>query len=129
MNPPWPGGWRYALGATGGYLLFLIALIALVIGRNAGWPPWRLGVIALVPPLIVAGQFYGAYRRVAAEDEFVRALFAKRMLASAAITIIAETAWSGAELAGAPHVPGWLLYPMIWGVFGLLTPMIKGSAP
>ncbi len=129
MNPPWPGGWRYALGAAGGYLMYLVALVALVIGRTDHWRIWQLGAVALVPPAIVAGQFLVAYRTVVNADEFVRALFAKRMLAAAATTVVVATAWSGAELAGAPHLPAWFLYPLVWGVFGLVTPIIRRSPP
>ncbi len=129
MNPPWPGGWRYALGATGGWLLFLAALVGVLHGRTAGWPRAALVGLALIPAVIAAAQFYTAYRLVAAQDEFVRGLFAKRMLAAGALAVLFATAWSGAELVGAPHLPTWLLYPLVWGLFGLVTPVIKGSKP
>ena len=129
MNPPWPGGWRYALGATGGWLLFLLAVVGVLYGRDTHWPHAALAALALAPAVVVAAQFYTAYRLVAAQDEFVRGLFAKRMLTAGALAVLIATGWSGAELVGAPHAPAWLLYPLVWGLFGLVTPLIRGSNP
>lgn len=110
-------------------MLYLMALVVIVVGRTDHWQAWQLGAVALIPPAIVAAQFFVAYRTVVSADEFVRALFAKRIMAAAAITVVVATAWSGAELAGAPHLPAWILYPMVWGLFGLVTPIIRGSTP
>lgn len=129
MNVPFPGGKSYAFGAVGGWLLFLTTLVMVVMGRQRGWPTPLVAGLAVAPPVIVAAQFYTAYRLLAAQDEFVRALFAKRMLIAAALTIMFATAWSGAELIGAPHLPAWLLYPLLWGLFGVLTPLVRGSNP
>jgi hypothetical protein len=129
MNVPFPGGWRYALGATGGWLLFLALLVAVPVAREQSWPRALVALLALAPTVIAALQFYVAYRVVAAQDEFVRGLFAKRMLVAGALVILVATAWSGAELLGASHLPAWLLYPLFWGLFGAVTPLIKGSTP
>ena len=127
MNPPWPGGWRYSVAAGVSWLVFLATIVGLAYGSRAGWASGGLAALAAVPGLIVAGQFYVAYRAVAKEDEFVRALFAKRMLVAMATAIVLATAWSAAEMIGAPHLPAWLLYPLAWGLFGALTPLIRGS--
>ena len=127
MNPPWPGGWRYTLGAIGAWLLFLAALVGVVYGREAGWPQGLLGALACLPAVIALAQFVVAYRLVAKEDEFVRGLFAKRMLTAGALVIVLAIAWSGAEMMGAPHLGAWLIYPLFWGLFGLVTPFVKGS--
>jgi hypothetical protein len=127
MDIPFPGGWRYAVGAIGGWLLFLILLVAIVVGRGSGWPGPLIAVLAITPALIAAMQFYIAYKKVSGADEYVRSLFAKRMLAAGAFTLLVAIGWSGAELAGAPHLPAWLLYPLVWGCFGALAPIIRAS--
>lgn len=127
MQPPWPGSWRYTLGASCGWLMFLTAVVAIGYGRQVGWPaPWLIA-LACLPALIAALQFLTAYRLLARQDEFVRALFAKRLLVAGAVVIVLATAWSGAELVGAPHLGAWLLYPLLWGMFGALTPIIKDA--
>ena len=129
MDPPWPGGRWYAFGAVGLWALFLASLCVLLVGRSAGWPAPALWALALVPAATVAIQFFVAYRLIAAQDEFVRALTVKRMIVAAGLDITIATAWSVAELVGLPHLPAWLIYPLFWGLFGMLTPVIRGSKP
>ena len=127
MNPTWPADWRYVLGAIGAWVLFLACVAGVAIGKSAGWPMAGLMILALIPAITVALQFWAAYRLIAAQDEFVRALTVKRMAAAAGLSITLATAWSVTELAGLPHLPAWLIYPLFWGLFGLVTPMIRDA--
>ena len=127
MDVPFPGGWGYRFGALGGWLLFLVCIVVALIARRSGWPQASLIALALAPAAIAGLQFYTAYRLVCRQDEFVRGLFARRMFVAAAMTIIVAVTWSGLEQIGAPHLPAWLLYPLIWGLFGLVTPLIQRS--
>ena len=127
MNPTWPTSSSYVFGAIGGWALFLASVVAVAFGRNAGWPEAGLLILGLVPAITVALQFWSAYRLISAQDEFVRALTVKRMVAAAGLSITLATAWSVLELAGLPHLPAWLIYPLFWGVFGLVTPVIRDS--
>ncbi|RAK51569.1 hypothetical protein [Phenylobacterium deserti] len=125
---PFPGGWRYVAGAVIGWLAFLGLIALAVFGRSQGWPAPVLVLIALGPAAIAARQFRLAWRLVRDEDEFVRGLLARRMLAAASGAIVLAIAWSGLEMVGAPHLPAWLLYPLVWGLFGMVTPLISGTA-
>lgn len=122
MPPQW--GWKYILGAVGSWILFLASLYALLVGRKDGWPAAALIGLSLIPAATVALQFRAAYLRIASQDEFVRALTAKRMIFAAAVAITLATAWSMGELVGLPHLPAWLVYPLFWGMFGVATPLI-----
>ena len=127
MNPSWPTNWRYACGAIGAWALFLASVVGVAIGKDTGWPPAALMVLAVIPAITVALQFRAAYRLISAQDEFVRALTVKRMVVAAGASITLATAWSVMELAGLPHVPAWLIYPLFWGLFGVVTPMIRDA--
>ena len=127
MNPSWPTNWRYVFGAIGAWALFLASVVGVAIGKNASWPLAALMVLAVVPAITVALQFRAAYRLISAQDEFVRALTVKRMVVAAGASITLATAWSVMELAGLPHLPAWLIYPLFWGVFGMVTPMIRDT--
>ena len=40
----------------------------------------------------------------------------------------AATFWGfGETFAGAPHLPAWLIYPLFWAAFGLVSPFIRSS--
>jgi len=125
MDPTWPTNWRYVTGAVASWALFLAAVVGVVFGKAAGWPPVALMVLAAIPAATVARQFWAAYRLIAAQDEFVRALTVKRMVVAAGLSITLATAWSVMELIGAPHLPAWLIYPLFWGLFGMVTPFIQ----
>jgi len=127
QNVPFPGGWRYRAGAIGGWLLFLAMVAAVNVGRAQGWPEAGLAILALGPAIIAAVQFRVAWKVVASQDEFVRALFARRMLAAAGGGLVIAIAWSGLESLGAPHLPAWLLYPVVWGLLGVATLVIGGT--
>lgn len=128
-NLSWPGGWKYRLGAILLWIIFLTAVATLQLGRQQGWPAQALWVLAMVPAAMVAIQFVIAYRLIAAQDEFVRALTTKRMIIAAGFAITLATAWSVAEPIGLPHLPAWIIYPLFWGLFGMVTPIVRGSKP
>jgi hypothetical protein len=96
-------------------------------GKAAGWPPAALMALAAIPAATVARQFWAAYRLIAAQDEFVRALTVKRMVVAAGLSITLATAWSVMELTGVPHLPAWLIYPLFWGLYGMVTPLIRDA--
>ncbi|KQY34686.1 hypothetical protein ASD21_20155 [Caulobacter sp. Root1455] len=127
MNPTWPANPRYVIGAMASWALFLACVVGVVFGRTSGWPPAALMALAAVPAATVAWQFWAAYRLIAAQDEFFRALTVKRMVVAAGLSITLATAWSVMELTGLPHLPAWLIYPLFWGLFGLVTPVIRDS--
>jgi hypothetical protein len=126
---PFPGGWRYSLGALAGWLLFLVLVVAAIWGRAQGWPVPALVVLAVGPAIITGLQFHIAWRLVDRQDEYVRGLFARRMLVAGAASIVIAVGWSGLEAVGAPHLPAWLLYPLIWGLFGVVAPLMSRTAP
>ncbi|MGA7674374.1 MAG: hypothetical protein WCA78_04935 [Rhizomicrobium sp.] len=128
-NLGWPGGWKYTVGAILLWAIFLSSLVAIQLGRQQGWPALALWVLALVPATTVAVQFVIAYRLIAGQDEFVRALTTKRMIIAAGLAITIATAWSVAELVGLPHLPAWIIYPLFWGLLGVVTPLVRRSIP
>ena len=61
-------------------------------------------------------------------DEFVRALTAKRFIIASGLSMALFSAWGFAEsYGGAWHAPGWLIYPLFWGLFGLVSPFVRDT--
>jgi hypothetical protein len=124
----WPYSKSYIWSSIILWALFLMALMAVVYGRSVGWPVTVLWSLALVPALTVLIQAILAYRLVSHQDEFIRGLTARRMVVALGLTLVVVAAWSPLEeFFGLPHVPMWLIYPLFWGLFGVVSPFIRGS--
>ncbi len=93
-----------------------------IIGESAGV------VLGLAVAALIAGQLWATMSLMNESDEFVRALTAKRFIAASGLAMALFSAWGFVESYGnAPHAPGWLIYPLFWGLFGLVSPFLKSS--
>ena len=128
MDEDWPSR-SYAIGSVLNWLMFLGVVFVLTWGGAAGHLPYAArAALVLLLAVSVAAQFVVAYRSIAARDEFVRGLTFKRGIAAAGITITAAVLWGlGEQFLDAPHVPMWLVYPVFWGTFGIVSPFIRSS--
>lgn len=131
MSADWPQSRPYVIGSLANWLLFLATLYLLArLSGPDGWPAPALWAIAVLHASSVAGQFYVAYRLIARQDEYIRGITIKRMIAAAGGTITAAVFWGVAQqFLGASSVPLWIVYPLFWGVFGMVTPLIRTSLP
>ena len=129
MDYGWPASRSYVVSSVAAWALFLAGIVLLSWGAGENRLPQPvLWLIALGLAASVALQFAAAYRLIARQDEFVRALTAKRMIAAAGLTITLGVLWGIAEqFLGAPDGPLWLIYPFYRGAFGMVSPLIKGS--
>ena len=114
---------RHTLAWMGLYLLVHVAAILgsfdAIVGRPAGW------AVALAAALPVAGQVRATLRLMADSDEYVRAVVARCFILASGATMVLWTAWGfGESYAGAPHVAGWLLYPVFWAVYAAVAPLV-----
>lgn len=92
------------------------------IGRTAGL---ALGLVVAAP---VAGQIWATLALMSKSDEFMRALMAKRFIVASGLAMAIASAWGFMESYGdAPHVPAWIIYPLFWALFGIVSPFIRTS--
>jgi hypothetical protein len=132
MEPAWPRSARYVILSSANWLMFLGAVGFLTWGTSGGerLPAAAIATIVAVVGLSVAAQFVAAYRLVAIQDEFVRGITAKRIIAAAGLTItVAVLCGLAQQFLGAPSVPMWVIYPFFWGAFGIVTPFVRDSLP
>lgn len=129
MNDGWPKSRRYVIWSSANWILFLAAVALLTWGTSdARLPDHAVWAIVLVVAGTVGAQFFAAYRLVAAQDEFIRGITAKRGIAAGGVTITAAVLWGLAQqFLPVPHVPMWVVYPLFWGTFGIVTPFIRSS--
>lgn len=122
----WPNSPRYVLTSIALWLVFLAAIFGVTWGKYNGWSNPALWALALVPAATVLIQTFMAYNLISKQDEFVRALIAKRMLAATGATITVVVAYGPfQQLLNAPEVPAWVVYPLFWGLFGMLSGIIR----
>jgi hypothetical protein len=126
LNPSWPWNKGYAISAIGLWLVFLAAIFLAQWGLHERWPTWALLLISTIPAITVAVTCRLAWRLIAVQDEFLRALTLKRMIVAAGTTITLVTLCSVAETTHLlPNFPAWVIWPLFWGLFGAVTPLIR----
>jgi len=113
-------------------LLFMAIYVALnvssifgVFDRLDHLEQYVLSAAVAIP---VALQIWASLALIKESDEFVRMMLTKRFLIASGTAIALFSAWGFAEsYAHAPHAPGWLIYPLYWGCFGIISPFIKST--
>lgn len=84
---------------------------------------YLLGLAVAAP---VIGQLWATLALMRDADEFVRALTAKRFILASGGAMAIFTAWGFVEeYARAPHVGGYMVYPLFWACYGLVTPFVR----
>lgn len=111
----------------GAYVVLNVVAITGVLDHLSKATAW---VFAMLVALPVAGQIWATLKLIRESDEYFRALLAKRFIVAAGIAMGLFSAWGFAEsYAAAPHAPGWLVYPLFWAAFGLVSPILRTTKP
>ncbi|WP_374389217.1 hypothetical protein [Brevundimonas sp.] len=93
-----------------------------VMDKPAGW------VLAAAVAAPVIGQIWATLSLMRESDEFVRAVTAKQFILAAGGAMAVAVFWGfGESFAGAPHLPAWLIYPLFWAAYGVVSPFIRAS--
>ena len=129
MESGWPRSTRYVILSSLNWVAFLAAVAFLTwAGPRLQLPVYATAAIILLVGASVALQFAAAYRLVAVQDEFVRGITVKRGIAAAGVTLTLAVVWGLAQqFLPVPHLPMWVVYPLFWGAFGMVTPFIRTS--
>jgi len=86
---------------------------------------WALAAAASAP---IVGQIWATLSLMAESDEFVRELTARRFIAATGATMALATFWGfGESFADAPHISAWMIYPVFWACFGVVSPFIRST--
>lgn len=93
-----------------------------IIGKPAAW------ALAAVVSAPIIGWIWSILSLMRDSDEFMRALMAKRFVVAAGIAMAIASFWGfGENYANAPHIPNWMIFPLFWASFGIVTPFIRTS--
>lgn len=129
LDQPDTAAMRRYLARTAAFMTgYVAANVAAIFGAFddvRGWSAYALGLAVAAP---VAGQIWATLALIRDSDEFVRALTAKRFILASGLAMALFSAWGFMEsYADAPHAPGWLIYPLFWAVYGVVTPFVRTS--
>ena len=129
MDDGWPRSRTYVIASSANWLMFLAAVGFLTWAESArALPDFAVWAIVLFVAGTVAAQFVAAYRLVAEQDEFIRGITAKRGIVAAGVTLTAAVLWGlAAQFLAVPEAPMWVVYPLFWGAFGIVTPFVSDS--
>ena len=117
---------RYAMRTT----IFLGTYVLLNLGAmfdilDSVEPPGTWLLAAAVAAQIAA-QIWATLAFIHESDEYVRAITAKRFIVASGVAMALFSFWGFLEsYADAPHVPGWMIYPLFWLAFGAVSPLIR----
>jgi hypothetical protein len=117
---------RYAFRTAGfvaGYVGINLAAIFGAFDDLQAPGTWAFAAAVAAP---VAGQIWATLALMADSDEYVRALTAKRFILASGLAMALFSAWGFAEsYADARHVPGWMIYPLFWAAYGVVSPFVR----
>jgi putative oxidoreductase len=86
---------------------------------------WALALAVSAP---VIGQIWATLSLMRESDEFVRSVAAKLFILSAGAAMAIASIWGfGESYADAPHIPAWMIYPLFWACFGVISPFVRSS--
>jgi putative oxidoreductase len=86
---------------------------------------WGLALTVSAP---VVGQIWATLSLMRESDEFVRAVVAKQFILASGLAMAIASVWGfGESYAAAPHIPAWLIYPLFWACFCVVSPFVKSS--
>jgi putative oxidoreductase len=130
LNQPWGAAQKLYIIRTNAFMAFYVAVnVAAMLGAFdpiIGKPTGLLLGLAVAAP--IAGQVWATLSLIKESDEFVRALTAKRFILASGLAMALFSGWGFMETYGsAPHAPGWFVYIIFWGLFGLISPFVRDS--
>ncbi|WP_226635814.1 hypothetical protein [Brevundimonas poindexterae] len=108
-----------------GYVVALVLAVGGALDTIGGVSGWVLAAAVAAP---VAGQIWATLAFIRDSDEFVAGVTAKRFILAAGMTFALSVFWGFAEkFAEAPHIQGWWVYVVFWGLMGFMPVFIRSS--
>jgi len=104
---------------------------ALHLGVILGWFDAILGtpsawLLALAVAVPIAAQLRASLLWIQAADEYQRAQAIRSVVMACGLLLMLCTVWGfGESYAAAPHLPAWLVVPLFWLVWALVSAVMR----
>lgn len=117
---------RYTIGMAVWMVLYAGALVgSITLLKNLQPTGPLLYFLAVLPALPIGGTIWHVQRHIELVDEYVRGMLTKRFIYATGMTLFICTAYGFLESnAGLPHFSLYLVYPLFWGMFGLISAIL-----
>lgn len=102
------------------HLLVILGCFDAIVGTPSAW------LLALAVSLPIAAQLRAALLWIQAADEYQRAVAIRGLVIACGLVLMFCTVWGfGESYAAAPHAPAWLVAPLFWLVWGLVSCLMR----
>jgi hypothetical protein len=106
--------------------IYVLINAGAIAGLMNGLPAPARWVLAALVSLPIAGQIWATLVMIRDSDEFIGAFLARQFILASGVAMALFSAWGFAEsYAGAAHVAGWMIYPLFWACFALVSPFVR----
>jgi hypothetical protein len=114
---------KYALGLLSWMAIYAVGVFTVPDIIQTAHLTGPLGYAAAASQAVpVAGAIWVFLRYMDTLDEYLRPLMTKRFVTATGLTLFICTAWGFLEqYMAAPHMPLYLVYPLLWGMFAITT--------
>lgn len=98
------------------HLLVIFGWFDAIIGTPTAW------LLALAVAVPIAAQLRASLLWIQAADEYQRAQAIRSVVIACGLLLMLCSIWGfGESYAAAPHVPAWLVVPLFWLVWALVS--------
>ena len=121
---------RYTLGMGVSMALYVAALYASILSIQTRHPTGALlYALAVLPALPIGGSIWVFLTYMEAVDEYVRGVLIRRFVIATGLSLFICTAWGFLEEnAGAHHFSLYLVYPLFWCLFGVVSAFLRKAS-
>ena len=105
------------------HALVIVGVFDAIVGTPAAW------LLALAVSLPIAAQLRASLQWIQAADEYQRAQAIRSVVIACGLVLMLCSVWGfGESYAAAPHAPAWLVVPLFWLVWALVTCIMRARS-
>jgi len=97
--------------------------VAAIVGAFDNVEPPGKYLLALAVSAPVVGHIWSMLDYMRTADEFISGRTARTFIVATGLALALFTGWGFLETyADLPHAPGWMIYPLLWAMYGIASP-------
>jgi putative oxidoreductase len=99
--------------------------LAAIAGAFEGFNSVGKWAVALTCGGLVSAQIWSVLMFIEQSDEFIRSFLVRQFVVASGLSMAIMSTWGfGESYANAAHMPGWVIFVLFWGCFGVAGPVL-----